>query len=75
MNKEIEQTYNEILTKIKDDINKTQLDIMISANINLVNLYFRIGKVLYDNSVGAINLLIKYLLNYEKHILIKKDFL
>lgn len=48
--KEINKTYNDIINNIKQDINKTQLDIMINANISLVNLYYRIGKVLYDNS-------------------------
>ncbi len=43
-------TYNEVINNIKQDINKTQLDIMLNANISLVNLYYRIGKVLYDNS-------------------------
>ena len=45
------QTYNDIIDGIKHDINKTQLDIITNANISLVNLYYRIGKVLYDNSV------------------------
>ena len=48
---EKEKTYNDVIDSIKQDINKTQLDIMINANISLVNLYYRIGKVLYDNSV------------------------
>ena len=48
--KVIEKSYKDIINNIKQDINKTQLDIMINANINLVNLYYRIGKVLYDNS-------------------------
>ena len=42
--------YNEVIENIKQDINKTQLDIIINANIGLVNLYYRIGKVLYNNS-------------------------
>ena len=46
----VDKTYNSIINNIKEDINKTQLDIMINANISLVNLYYRIGKVLYDNS-------------------------
>lgn len=46
----IEKSYKDIINNIKQDINKTQLDIMINANINLVSLYYRIGKVLYDNS-------------------------
>lgn len=44
------KTYNTVINDIKQDINKTQLDIMINANISLINLYYRIGKVLYDNS-------------------------
>ena len=50
MNEIIDKTYNDAIDVIKQDINKTQLDIMINANISLVNLYYRIGKVLYDNS-------------------------
>lgn len=50
MIEQIAKTYNDAIDNIKQDINKTQLDIMINANISLVNLYFRIGKVLYDNS-------------------------
>lgn len=51
MIEEIEKTYNDAIDSIKQDINKTQLDIMVNANISLVNLYYRIGKVLYDNSI------------------------
>ena len=50
MIEELDKTYNGVIDEIKLDIGKTQLDIMINANISLVNLYFRIGKVLYDNS-------------------------
>ena len=46
-----DKTYNDIINNIKQDIiNKTQLDIMINANTSLVNLHYRIGKVLDDNS-------------------------
>ena len=51
MIEEIDKTYNKAIDSIKQDISKTQLDIMVSANISLVNLYYRIGKVLYDNSI------------------------
>lgn len=44
------KTYNGVIDNIKQDINKTQLEIMVNSNIRLVNLYYRIGKVLYDNS-------------------------
>ncbi|MBQ9072800.1 MAG: DUF1016 family protein [Bacilli bacterium] len=47
---EIDKTYNSVIDDIKKDINRTQLDIMVNANISLVNLYYRIGKVLCDNS-------------------------
>jgi len=47
---EVYTTYNDAINDIKRDINKTKLDIMINSNISLVNLYYRIGKVLYDNS-------------------------
>ena len=47
---EKDEKYSDVIDSIKQDINKTQLDIMVNANISLVNLYYRIGKVLYDNS-------------------------
>ena len=50
MIEETDKAYNAAIDCIKQDINKTQSDIMINANISLVNLYYRIGKVLYDNS-------------------------
>lgn len=50
MMEEIDKKYNSVINDIKQDINKTQLDIMVNANISLVNLYYRIGKVIYDNS-------------------------
>lgn len=46
-----DKIYDNVINDIIKDINKTQLDIMVNANISLVNLYYRIGKVLYDNSV------------------------
>lgn len=47
------KSYNDVINDIKQDIKKTQFDIMINANISLVHLYYRIGKVLYDNSKGG----------------------
>lgn len=46
----LDEHFQEIVGSIKDDIKKTQLDIMINANINLVNLYYRLGKIIYENS-------------------------
>lgn len=51
MIEEIDKKYDDVINSIKQDINETQLDIMINANISLVNLYYRIGKVLYYNSI------------------------
>ena len=59
MIEEIDKTYNAAIDGIKQDINKTQLDIMINANNSLINLYYRIGKVLYDNSVWGTKFLDK----------------
>ena len=39
MIKEIDKTYDDVINDIKQDINKTQLDIMINANISLIKLY------------------------------------
>ena len=50
MIQKVDKTYDDVINDIKQDIKRTQLDIMINANISLVNLYYRIGKVLYDNS-------------------------
>ena len=49
MIEERDKTYNDVINDIKQDINQTQLNIMINANTSLVNLYYRIGKELYDN--------------------------
>jgi len=46
----LDVSFKEVLNKIKEDISKTQLDIMINANIKLVNLYYRLGKIIYENS-------------------------
>lgn len=46
----LDKTFKEIVASIKCDISKTQLEIMVNANANLVNLYYRLGKIIYDNS-------------------------
>lgn len=51
MIQELNKIHNDVIEVIKQDINKTQFDIMVNANISLVNLYYRIGKVLYENSM------------------------
>lgn len=46
----IDQSFQEIIKNIKKDVNKTQLEIMMNANYNLVNLYYRLGKIISENS-------------------------
>lgn len=44
------ENFKDIILKVKEDVNQTQLEIMINANYNLINLYYRIGKVISTNS-------------------------
>ena len=46
----LDKSFREICDGIKKDVKDTQLEIMINANTNLVNLYYRIGKALEENS-------------------------
>lgn len=46
----IDNSFKNIFETIKNDVTKTQLEIMINANANLVNLYYRIGKTISENS-------------------------
>lgn len=46
----LDKSFKEICDGIKKDVKDTQLEIMINANTNLVNLYYRIGKALEGNS-------------------------
>ena len=46
----LNKSFQEIFENIKNDVTKTQLEIMINANANLVNLYYRIGKIICENS-------------------------
>lgn len=49
MDKNLSKSFNTVIESIKMDVSKTQLEIIMNANSNLVNLYFRIGKIIYDN--------------------------
>lgn len=49
MMEEIGKTYNDVINNIKQDINKTQLDIMINTNISLVNLNLKENSDLVSN--------------------------
>ena len=44
------EEFNSIVRTIKNEIKNTQIKTMLSANKNLIMMYFRIGKVLSENS-------------------------
>ena len=46
----LDNSFKKIINDIKKDINNTQLNIMLNANIDLVNLYYRLGRIIYENS-------------------------
>ena len=46
----LEKDFKEIVVNIKKEITQTQVLIMSDANIRLINLYFKIGKMIYENS-------------------------
>ncbi len=47
--KMIEKEFREIINNIKKDIKTTQVKVAVQLNNNLIMLYFRLGKILYDN--------------------------
>ncbi len=47
--KEDNQVFKNIVNRIKKEIKTTQMKIAIEANKNLINLYFKLGKILNDN--------------------------
>ena len=49
-NTKIDKSYSDIIENIRNDVTKTQFDILMNANVNLVNLYYRLGKILSENS-------------------------
>ena len=46
----IEKDFKKVVKEIKDDIKNTQAKTMLQANRNLIMLYYRIGKIMYENS-------------------------
>lgn len=46
----LDKSFQETSNIIKNEIQKTQLEIMMDANNKLVNLYYNIGKILEENS-------------------------
>ncbi len=49
MNNQNEKDTKEIINNIKNEIKKTQYKIAYESNINLISMYFRLGKILNDN--------------------------
>lgn len=45
----IEKDFKEIINNIKEDIKSVQIKSAVQVNRNLVMLYFRLGKILYEN--------------------------
>lgn len=45
----IEENFRKIIVNIKEEIINTQIKTMQTVNNNLIMLYFRLGKILYDN--------------------------
>lgn len=45
----LDNDYHTISNNIKNEINRIQLEIMKDANVKLVELYFKIGKVIFEN--------------------------
>ena len=43
------QEFRNIVNNIKNEIKTTQIKVAIEANRNLINLYFKLGKILNDN--------------------------
>lgn len=64
----LEKDFKELVLNIKQEISQTQVLIMSDANVRLINLYFKIGKVIYENS----NWGNKFIENLEREL--KLDF-
>ena len=41
--------FKDIINNIKNEINTTRFKVAIEANRNLINMYYRLGKILDDN--------------------------
>ena len=45
----LEQDFKDIINNIKNEINSTQIMVMSDANKRLMELYFKIGRIIYEN--------------------------
>ncbi len=48
-NNMLDKDFKEIINNIKREIQNTQYKVAIESNINLISMYFRLGKILNDN--------------------------
>ena len=46
----LEKNFKDIVLNIKNEIKTTQTNTMIEVNKNLIMLYFRLGKIIAENS-------------------------
>ena len=46
----LEKDFKKVIKEIKDDIRNTQIKTILQANSNLIMLYYRIGKIMFENS-------------------------
>lgn len=45
----LESEFKELIVGVKNDILKTQYRVMQNANVELINLYYRLGKIISEN--------------------------
>lgn len=50
MSNEIDKDFKNIIIKAKEDILATRYNIMQNANSEVIKLYFRLGKIISENS-------------------------
>ena len=51
----LEKDFKNTIIDIKNEIKNTQISIMSDANKRLINLYYKLGKIINENSKWAIN--------------------
>lgn len=45
----VDKNFKNIILNIKEEIKTTQVKTMLEVNKNLIMLYFRLGKIIYEN--------------------------
>ena len=48
-NNMLDKDFKDVINNIKQEIQNTQYKVAIESNINLISMYFRLGKILNDN--------------------------